>query len=221
MTELIRVIITDDHVIVRDGLQLILETVEGIEVVGVAADGEEALRIAGEQNPDVILMDLRMPNMDGLTAIEHLSRDHPEVAVVILTTYSEDQMVMRALQAGAKGYILKDVTRESLISTVQAAARGETLLGPEVMQKVMAFTQSPPDPPKQEDNDGISLTEREQEVLEAVATGETNKGIAFNLGITERTVKAHLKSIYQKLGVDSRAAAIAVAAQRGLLPPVG
>ncbi|MBC8504937.1 MAG: response regulator transcription factor [Anaerolineales bacterium] len=220
MTTAIRVIVTDDHVIVRDGLQLILETAEGIEVVGVAADGEQALRLTAEQNPDVILMDLRMPNMDGLTAIEHLQRDHSGVAVVILTTYNEDQMVMRALQAGAKGYILKDVTRESLIRTIQAAARGETLLSPEVMQKVLAFSQSPPEQPKPKDSAGITLTDREQEVLEAVATGETNKGIAFQLGISERTVKAHLKTTYDKLGVDSRAAAIAVAAQRGMLPPV-
>ena len=160
MTELIRVLITDDHFIVREGLRLILETAVNIEIVGEAADGAAAILFVAEHKPDVVLMDMRMPGMDGLTAIEHLQHDHHDVTVVILTTFNE-------------------VEEKTTVSS-----------------------------------DPISVTERELEVLQAVATGETNKGIALQLGISERTVKAHLTSIYNKLGVDSRAAAIAVAAQK-------
>ncbi len=215
MTDTIRVLITDDHSIVREGLGLILETSDDIEVVGEAADGAEALRLVAEHAPDVVLMDLRMPGMDGLTAIEHLQRDHPQVAVVILTTYNEDDLMLRGLRAGAKGFLLKDTTRDTLLDTIQAAAKGESLLSSDVMSRLMANMQSggkrsssPTDSP---------LTERELQTLRGVAAGETNKGVALQLGISERTVKAHLTSVYNKLGVDSRAAAIAVAAQNGWL----
>ncbi|MBX0329938.1 response regulator transcription factor [Oscillochloris sp. ZM17-4] len=210
----IRVLITDDHLIVREGLRLILETADGVEVVGEAADGEECLQLADALQPDVILMDLRMPGMDGITAIEQLRRSHPAVAVVILTTYNEDDLMIRGLQAGARGYLLKDTSREQLIDSIQAAAKGETLLKPEFLARVLALRASPAAaaPPRD-----TALTEREREVLQAAAKGERNKEIAYRLGISERTIKAHLASIYQKLGVDSRAAAVAVAARRGLL----
>ncbi|MBN1889320.1 MAG: response regulator transcription factor [Thermoflexales bacterium] len=207
----IRVLIADDHLIVREGLRLILETEEGLELAGEAADGAEAVRLAGELQPDVVLMDLRMPGMDGLTAIEHLRRQHPQVAVVILTTFNEDELMVRGLRAGARGYLLKDTDRPTLFNTIRAAARGETLLKPEIVARLLAASAAPPSGP-------LDLTGREMEVLEAVAAGERSKEIAARLGITERTVKAHLASIYNKFGVDSRAAAIAVAAQRGLLP---
>ena len=206
----IRVLIADDHLIVREGLRLILETADGIEVVGEATDGAEAVQLAQALQPDVILMDLRMPNIDGLTAIERLRAGQPRVAVVILTTYNEDDLMMRGLRAGARGYLLKDTDRETLLNTIRAAARGETLLKPETLARLL----SQPKKPRGE----IELTERELEVLKAVALGERSKEIAAQLGITERTVKAHLAGIYNKLGVDSRAAAIAVASQRGLLP---
>ena len=122
MTQSIRVLITDDHSIVREGLTLILETAVNIEVVGEAANGAEALQLVAQHLPDVVLMDLRMPGMDGLTAIQHLQRDHPQVAVVILTTYNEDDLILRGLQAGAKGFLLKDTSRETLLDTIQAAA---------------------------------------------------------------------------------------------------
>lgn len=221
MSETIRVLITDDHSIVREGLSLILETANDIEVVGEAADGSEALRLVAEHQPDVVLMDLRMPGMDGLTAIEHLQRDHPQVAVVILTTYNEDDLMMRGLQAGAKGFLLKDTSREALLATIQAAAKGESLLSADVMTRLLTFTQNKGKQPGEKRPSLTTpnpLTERELETLRAVADGETNKGIALLLGITERTVKAHLTSVYNKLGVDSRAAAIAVAAQNGWLP---
>ena len=210
---MIRVMITDDHLIVREGLRLILETVDGIEIAGEASDGAECLALVPECRPDVILMDLQMPRMDGITAIGHLRSEYPEIAIVILTTYNEDDLMIRGLQAGARGYLLKDTSRENLLDTIQAAVKGETLLKPEILARVLSarpasVTVSPVDSP---------LTERELEVLLAAARGERNKEIAYKLGITERTVKAHLASIYQKFNVDSRAAAVAVAAQKGLL----
>jgi NarL family two-component system response regulator YdfI len=219
--DVIRVLITDDHLIVREGLQLILETSDEIEVVGEAEDGREALRLAGELQPDVVLMDLQMPGMDGLTAIEHLQREQPDVAIVILTTYNEDEMMLKGLQLGARGYLLKDTDRQTLLDTIRAAAGGEALLRPEVLQRVLAYRgkTDAAAPAKQKDQSPLSPTERELEVLRAVAQGERNKEIAFRLGISERTVKAHLASVYNKLGVDSRAAAIAVAAQNGWLSP--
>lgn len=215
MSNLIRVLITDDHSIVREGLTLILETTDDIEVVGEAADGAEALQMVAEHQPDVVLMDLRMPGMDGLTAIEHLQQDHPQVAIVILTTYNEDDLMLRGLQAGAKGFLLKDTLRETLLDTIQAAAKGESLLNADVMSRLLVHTQTGGKRPSTTTDS--PLTERERQTLRAVAAGETNKGIALQLGITERTVKAHLTSVYNKLGVDSRAVAIAIAAQKGWL----
>jgi NarL family two-component system response regulator YdfI len=160
-------------------------------------------------------MDLQMPRMDGITAIGHLRREHPEIAIVILTTFNEDDLMVRGLQAGARGYLLKDTSRENLLDTIQAAAKGETLLRPEILARVLsASAASRPVSINQTD---LQLTERELEVLQSAARGERNKEIAYKLGITERTVKAHLASIYQKFNVDSRAAAVAVAAQKGLL----
>ena len=216
MPETIQVLIADDHQIVREGLRLILETAPGIDVAGEAADGAEALRLAAELHPDVVLMDLRMPGMDGLTAIERLHRAQSGVAVVILTTYNEDDLMLRGLRAGARGYLLKDTDRRTLLDTIRAAARGETLLTTAVIDRILAYTTG--DIRAASSSGALDLTEREQQVLEAAALGERNKEIARRLGITERTVKAHLTSIYNKFGVDSRAAAIAVAAQRGLLP---
>jgi two-component system, NarL family, response regulator YdfI len=214
MDKPIRILVADDHLIIRQGLRLIFETQDGFELVGEAADGAEALNLCAELNPDVVLMDLRMAGMDGLTAIEHLRVEQPGIAVVILTTFNEDDLMMRGLRAGAKGYLLKDTDRETLFNTIRAASRGETLLKPEIVARVLskageisASTHAQTD-----------LTGRELEVLQAVARGERSKEIAVRLGISERTVKAHLASIYNRLGVDNRAAAIAVAAQKGLLP---
>ena len=206
----IRILIADDHLIIREGLRLILETAEGMELVGEASDGAEALRLAGETRPDVILMDLRMPGMDGLTAIQHLSVEHPNIAVVILTTYNEDDGMVRGLQAGARAYLLKDTDRQTLFNTIRAAARGETLLQPEVLARLLTQRAAPP-------SAAPELSERELEVLAAVGRGQRSKEIAYHLGISERTVKAHLASLYNKLGVDSRAAAVSAAIQRGLL----
>ena len=214
----IRVLITDDHFIVRQGLRLILKTAVDIELVGEATNGEEALQLTAAHQPHVVLMDLRMPVMDGLSTIEQLRQQHPQVAVIILTTYNEDEMMLRGLQLGARGYLLKDTERETLLNTIRAAARGESLFNPDILQRALSVqAQSPPPRKITRSSDSIELTPRELEVLQAAATGERNKEIALRLNISSRTVKAHLTSVYNKLGVDSRAAAIAIAAQKGWL----
>jgi len=215
MTETIRVLIADDHLIVREGLSLILETEPGFDLVGEASDGAEAIQLATNLQPDVILMDLRMPRVDGLTAIDQLSKDQPQIAIVILTTFNEDELMRRGLQAGARGYLLKDTNRVTLFNTIRAAARGETLLQPEIVQKLLSSPQANGKAAVKDNQ--IDLTEREIEVLGSVARGQTSREIAYHLGITERTVKAHLTSIYNKLGVDSRAAAVSEAMKFGIL----
>jgi NarL family two-component system response regulator YdfI len=210
----IRTLIADDHLIIRDGLRLIFDNVPEIELVGEANNGQEALDAIDELGPDVVLMDLQMPIMDGITAIEKLRQTHPELAVIILTTYKEDDLMFRGLAAGAHGYLLKDTDRQTLIDTIQAAARGETLLKPEILQQVLSYKSQVQD--KAKDTEKL-LTKRESEILVMVADGARNKEIAYKLEITERTVKAHLSHIYQKLNVDSRAAAVAAAAKVGIL----
>jgi NarL family two-component system response regulator YdfI len=218
----IRVVIVDDHLIVRDGLRLILQ-IEGkdIDLAGDAADGAAALRLIEETQPDVVLMDLRMPGMDGIEAITQIRQRWPQIAVVILTTYNEDDLMLRGLRAGACGYLLKDVNRETLLHSIRMAARGETLLQPEVFARLLFLMQPPLAPdssaesvPKKEK---IDLTERERSILAGVARGERSKEIAARLGITAATIAAHLTNIYAKLGADSRASAVAIAFQRGLL----
>jgi NarL family two-component system response regulator YdfI len=222
----IRILIADDHRIVREGLRLILESQAGFTLIGEAADGVEAVRMAEELHPDVILMDLRMPGMDGIAAIQSIRGRDPQAAIVILTTYNEDDLMIRGLRAGARGFLLKDTDREALFRAIRSAARGETLLQPDVIERVLACTGdgmdrrmdlSQPAPAAVSAQAESGLSAREQEVLSAVARGKRSKEIASDLGITERTVKPHLESIYNKLGVDSRAAAIAVAAQKGWL----
>ena len=215
---MIRVLIADDHLVVRQGLQMILNTEDDFEVVGEAPEGKTAVKLAGELQPDVVLMDLRMPGMDGLEAIGHIHANWPDIAIVILTTYNEDDLMIRGLQAGARGFLLKDTGRQSLFNTIRAAAQGETLLQPEILMRVLAHTDAPSKPTARPQPAGnIDLTEREYEVLTAVSHGDRTKEIARQLGITERTIKAHLTNIYNKLGVDSRAAAVSVAIQKGLL----
>lgn len=219
---MIRVLIADDHLVVREGLQLILSMEDDMAVVGEAVDGETAVRLAGELQPDVVLMDLRMPGMGGMEAIGRILAEWPDMAIVILTTYNEDDLMLRGLQAGARGFLLKDTGRQTLFNTIRAAARGETLMQPEILLRVLAHTgegqRTPAKPmPTLSSGEEGGLTEREMEVLTAVARGDRNKEIALSLGVTERTVKAHLTNVYNKLGVDSRAGAVSAAIQRGLL----
>ncbi|HEY0755673.1 MAG TPA: response regulator transcription factor [Ktedonobacteraceae bacterium] len=218
----IRVVVVDDHLIIRDGLRLILQ-IEGkdMEMVGDAADGAAALRLIEETQPDVVLMDLRMPGMDGIEAITQIRMRWPQIAVVILTTYNEDDLMLHGLRAGACGYLLKDVNRETLLHSIRRAARGETLLQPEVFARLLSLTQSPlssdPSAERVKKMGKLDLTERERSILAGVARGERSKEIAARLGITAATVAAHLTNIYAKLGADSRASAVALALQRGLL----
>lgn len=217
--EVIRVVVVDDHLVVREGLRMMLELAgEGFALVGDAADGTAALGVIEALQPDVVLMDVRMPGMDGLETIVHIRNTWPQVAVVILTTYNEDDLMLRGLRSGACGYLLKDTNRETLFHAIHAAARGEMLLQPELMARVLALTaQTAEKQSAAESSESAELTEREKEILRAVARGERSKEIAAHLGISIRTVGAHLASIYSKLGVDSRASAVALALQRGLL----
>ncbi len=217
----LRILVADDHLVVRKGLRLLLEEMgEGFTLVGEAVDGTQAIRLTGELQPDVVLMDVRMPGMDGLEAIEQIHRSWPQVAVVILTTYTDDEALLRGLQAGASGYLLKEASAETLFHAIRTAARGELLLQPEIMARILAQTRRSAPPPSAgtppSDVTAV-LTERERAILIAVARGERSKEIAQHFGVSERTVKAHLTNIYTKLNVDSRASAVAIALERGLL----
>lgn len=216
MSEPIRILIADDHEIIREGLRLILEDESDFAVVGEASNGLEAVQLVGEFQPNVVLMDLRMPGMGGLEAISQIRTRWPQAAIVILTTYNEDELMLQGLQAGASGYLLKDTKRQVLFDTLRAASAGEVLLQPDILAR--ALKQRPADwtVASSSTPGETMLTDREREVLNGVAKGERSKEIAARLGISERTVKAYLSSIYTKLGVDSRAAAIAVASRRGL-----
>jgi DNA-binding NarL/FixJ family response regulator len=206
----IRLLIADDHPIVRDGLSSMFAAADGFEVVGEASDGAEAVRMARALNPDVILMDLRMPGTDGLTAITELTRSGHPARVLVLTTYDNDAHVVPAIEAGATGYLLKDAPRDELLRGARAAARGETVLSPSVAMRLVTRVRTPA--PQ-------VLSQRELEVLQLVAAGNTNREAASRLFITEATVKSHLLSIYAKLGVSDRAAAVAEGFNRRLLIP--
>jgi len=214
---MIRIVIADDHLVVREGLQLILSGEDDFEVVGQATDGAAAVKLAEELKPDLVLMDLRMPGMDGLEAIEHILSHTPDMAIVILTTYNEDGLMIRGLRAGARGFLLKDTKRQVLFDTIRAAIRGETLLNAEILARVMSHTSVVPTTPPVKNATTTDLTERELEVLAAVVRGERNKEIAMALDVTERTIKAHLTHVYNKLGVYSRAEAVAIAIREGLI----
>jgi len=218
----IRVVIADDHPVVRKGLRMTLdEFAADIELVGEAADGTAAVRLVEEVQPDVVLMDIRMPGRDGLEALEQIRASSPQVAIVILTTYNEDAFLLRGLQAGACGYLLKDCPLETLLHAIRAAARGETLLQPEMVARLLKPRAVPASslPSTVRAANMPRFTGRELEILAAIARGERSKEIAARLGLTRRTVETYLTNIYLKLEVDSRAAAVAVALEQGLLRP--
>jgi DNA-binding NarL/FixJ family response regulator len=206
----IGLVIVDDHPVVRDGLRGMFASDPDFAVLGEASSGQEALAVAEVVKPDVILMDLRMPRMDGVTAIAALRERGITARVLVLTTYDTDSDVLPAIEAGATGYLLKDAPREELLRAVRAAARGEAVLSPSVATRLMGQLRNPSKEP---------LSQRELEVLSLIAKGHTNREAAARLFISEATVKTHLLHIYSKLGVKDRAAAVAAAFERGLLIP--
>jgi two-component system, NarL family, response regulator LiaR len=204
-----RVLITDDHGVVRQGLRMFLSLDPDFEVVGEASNGEEALAMARDLGPDVVLMDLLMPVMDGISATEKIRAELPDVEVIALTSVLEDASVTGAVRAGAIGYLLKDTDSEELSRAIKAAAEGRVHLAPEAAARLMREVRAPDSPE--------ALTDREAEVLRLLARGKANKQIASSLYVSEKTVKAHVSSILMKLGVQSRTQAALYAVRTGLV----
>jgi DNA-binding NarL/FixJ family response regulator len=204
----IRILLADDHDVVRRGLTALLDGTDGFAVVGAAADGEEAVALAGEHRPDVVLMDLSMPGVDGIEATRRLMAERPESRVVVLTSFSDRERILDALDAGAVGYLLKDAEPDELLRGIAAAARGESPLAPKAAKAVLTA--------RAESRPAAELTAREQEVLALLAEGLANKQIARRLGIAEKTVKAHLTSVFQSIGVTDRTQAALWARSHGI-----
>jgi DNA-binding NarL/FixJ family response regulator len=209
----IRVLLADDQRVVREGLGTLLALLEGIELVGTAADGEEAVSLAAEHDPDIVLMDLRMPRVDGVEAIRRLSARGERPRAIALTTYADDASVLGALRAGARGYLTKDAGAEEILAAVQAVARGEAALDPAVQHHVLAALTEPGPEPELPDG----LTPREVEVLRLIAEGLTNTEIAERLVVSAATVKSHVNHIFAKAGVRDRAQAVVYAYSNGLV----
>jgi DNA-binding NarL/FixJ family response regulator len=206
---MIRVVLAEDHAVVRAGVEGLLANAEDIEVVGAAADGEEAVALATELSPDVVLIDLSMPRLDGIEATKRILAEKPETRVVVLTAFSDRDRILGALDAGALGYLLKDAVPEELLGAIRAAARGEAPLAPKAASEVLAARAAHRD---------ADLTEREQEVLALVAEGLPNKLIARRLEISEKTVKAHLTRVFERIGVSDRTQAALWAQRHGVGP---
>jgi DNA-binding NarL/FixJ family response regulator len=204
----IRLVVADDHVVVRVGLERLVATFEGVDLVGSAADGAEAVQLCIDLRPDVALMDLEMPTLDGIAATRRIATDAPATRVVVLTSFSDRQRILGALDAGAVGYILKDAPPEEVLQGIRAAARGESVLDPKAASALLAARRVPPP--------GELLSEREREVLGMVAEGLPNKLIAKRLDISEKTVKAHLTSVFRQIGVTDRTQAALWAKQHGV-----
>lgn len=219
----LRVVVADDQAIVRDGLVTVLELLDGIEVVGEAADGEAALALVESEHPDLVLMDLRMPGLDGVEATARIAAEHPATAVLVLTTFADDASIAAALRAGARGYLTKDAGRAQLEAAIRAVGVGQTTLAPEVGARVLAGLAEPVSAPERPAADGRApsaeslrrrfpaLTPREAEVLALVAEGRSNPEIAAALFLSTATVKSHTNTIFAKLGTTTRAQTIALA----------
>jgi DNA-binding NarL/FixJ family response regulator len=212
----LRIVVADDQASVRQGLVLLLDGLSGIEVAGAAADGAEALALVAEHKPDAILLDLHMPGLDGIAVTRTLRAEHPEVAIVVLTTYADDESVLEALRAGARSYLTKDADRSDIAQALHAAAGGLSVLDPRVQATLLAATEAPSraQPRRAEAPDG--LTEREVEILGLIARGLTNPEIAAQLYLSSHTVKTHINRIFAKTGSRDRAAAIGYAHRHGI-----
>lgn len=208
MTERVRLIIADDHPVVREGLRALLDSEPGVDVVAEAANGREVLDLITDHEVDLVLMDLQMPDLDGVATTRRIRTHHDSVNVLILTTYDTDSDITRAVEAGATGYLLKDATREDLMKAIRLAAGGQSALSPRVASRVLGRMRAPAEE---------MLSTREVEVLLEVADGLSNKEIGRSLHISEATVKTHLLHIFAKLGVDDRTAAVTVALDRGII----
>jgi DNA-binding NarL/FixJ family response regulator len=208
MTPRIRLIVVDDHPVVRDGLKGMLASQPDLEVAGEAANGEEAVALAGQLHPAVVLMDLRMPVLDGVSATSRIREQWPETRVLVLTTYDADADILRAIEAGATGYILKDAPKEELFRAVRSTAQGKPYLAPSVASRLMSRVRS---------QDADAMSPREVEVLSLVSEGASNKEIARHLRLSEATIKSHLLHIYAKLGVNDRTQAVTLAVRKGII----
>jgi DNA-binding NarL/FixJ family response regulator len=199
MPDTIRVLLADDHAVLREGLRSFLELQEGIDIVGDAGDGAEAVELAERLRPDVVLMDLVMPNLDGVEAMRELNRRVPGTRVIILTSYIDDDRLLPAIRAGAAGYLLKNAEPQELARAIRTAAAGEALIDPSVAARLVERLAQ-----DEQRDDYESLTAREREVLELIGRGYSNKRIALDLGIAEKTVKTHVSNVLGKLGVADR-----------------
>lgn len=206
MSESIRVLVADDQAIVRDGLATVLSLLPDVEVVGQAADGDEACRLVAELEPHVVLMDLRMPVLDGVEATRRIAAEFPAVSILVLTTFADDASILGALRAGARGYLTKDASRAEVASAVRAVAQGQTTLAPRISDRLIGGLAASGDRFV-----GFGLTPREREVLDLLAEGLNNTEIAARLFVSVATVKSHINAIFPKLGVRDRAQAIALA----------
>ncbi|MGH3373412.1 MAG: response regulator [Actinoallomurus sp.] len=212
-----RVLVVDDQTVVRDGLVLLLGLLPGLEVVGSAGDGEEAVRLVGEHHPDVVLMDLRMPRVDGVEATRRIKADHPSVQIVVLTTYSDDESVFAALQAGARGYLTKDAGADEIARAIDAVCGGDAQLDPSVQRRLVDALATGAQPARRRRGDlPDGLTQREAEVLTLIAGGRSNAEIARELFISEATVKTHINNLFAKAGLRDRAQAVTYAYRKGL-----
>lgn len=217
---MIRVLICDDQTVVREGLAAILSTDPEIEVVGLACHGQEALHLMAEARPQVVLMDLQMPVMNGVQATQQVRLHYPEVHVLVLTTYAEDEWVFDAIRAGASGYLLKDTRRDDLIAAIKGTSAGRSFLDPAIAGKVMQQATAGPRAPAPRERQAEALTEREMDVLELLAQGLSNPEIAQRLHLAPGTVRNYVSAILQKLGVSDRTQAAVVALRRGLVDDI-